>query len=48
VIVPVGIADLAVVSYPADDESLPDDRTRAVSLGDARLQDESFIADLYD
>jgi hypothetical protein len=48
VIMPLGIPDLTVVSYPADDESLPEDRTRAVALADSRLQDESFIAGLYD
>ena len=48
VIVRLGIPDLTVVSYPADDESLPEDRTRTVALADSRLQDESFIAGLYD
>jgi hypothetical protein len=48
VIVRLGIADLTVVSYPSDDESLPEDRTRTVALADSRLQDESFIAGLYD
>jgi hypothetical protein len=48
VIVEVGISDLTVVSYPADDDSLPAGRSRAFQLTDLRLQDESFIADLYD
>lgn len=47
-IVRLGISDLSVVSYPADDQSLAEDRTRAVPLGDPRLQDERFIAGLYD
>lgn len=40
-------SDLAVVSYPADDESLPLLRSEAVQLTDARLRDDDFIAQLY-
>jgi hypothetical protein len=40
-------SDLAVVSYPADDESLPLLRSKAVRLTDPRLRDDRFIAQLY-
>lgn len=41
------VADLAVVSYPADDQTLPETRSEAFPLTDPRLRDEHFIAGLY-
>jgi len=40
-------SDLAVVSYPADDETLPIARSEVVPLTDPRLRDENLIAQLY-
>jgi hypothetical protein len=40
-------SDLAVVSYPANDETLPFVRSKAVRLPDHRLRDDRFIAQLY-
>jgi hypothetical protein len=46
-IVKLAVSDLAVVSYPADDETLPEMRSEAVPLTDPRLLDEDFVAGLY-
>jgi hypothetical protein len=46
-ILQLGASDLAVVSYPADDETLPLVRSKAVQLTDPRLRDDRFIAQLY-
>jgi hypothetical protein len=40
-------SDLAVVSYPADEETLPIGRSEVVQLTDPRLQSEDFVAQLY-
>jgi hypothetical protein len=39
--------DLAVVSYPVGEETLPVDRCAVVRLTDPRLRSEEFIAGLY-
>jgi hypothetical protein len=41
------VSDLAVVSYPADDETLPIARSEIVPLTEPRLRHEDFIAALY-
>jgi hypothetical protein len=46
-IVRLTLSDLAVVSYPAADETLPIARSKVVQLGDPRLRNEDFIAQLY-
>jgi hypothetical protein len=46
-IVRLTVADMAVVSYPADDETLPIARSKVVRLSDPRLRDEDFVAALY-
>ena len=40
-------SDLAVVSYPANEETLPIARSEVVQLTDPRLRDADFIARLY-
>jgi hypothetical protein len=47
-IVRLAVSDLMVVSRPADDETLAQARSRVVPLTDPRLQDQDFIAALYD
>jgi hypothetical protein len=39
--------DLAVVAYPAGEETLPIDRSEIVRLTDPRLRRENFVAELY-
>ena len=39
--------DLAVVAYPAGEETLPVGRSEVVRLTDPRLRREDFIAELY-
>lgn len=46
-IVRLTVADMAVVSYPADDETLPIGRSKVVPLSDPRLRNEDFVAALY-
>lgn len=46
-IVELTVANLAVISYPADDQTLPEARSEAFPLTDPRLRDEHFIAGLY-
>jgi hypothetical protein len=46
-LVPLAAGDLAIVSYPADEETLPIARSKAVPLADPRLRDERFVAELY-
>jgi hypothetical protein len=41
------VSDLSVVSYPTDDETLPETRSRVFRLTDPRLRDEDFIGQLY-
>jgi hypothetical protein len=41
------VSDLAVVSYPTDDETLRIGRSKVVRLSDPRLRDEDFVAALY-
>jgi hypothetical protein len=45
--VQLGVSDLAVVSYPADEETLPIARSQVVRLTDPRLRNGDFIAQLY-
>jgi hypothetical protein len=40
-------SDLAVVAYPAGEETLPVGRSEVVRLTDPRLRSESFLAELY-
>lgn len=47
-IVELTVADLAVVSYPADDQTLPQARSEVFPLTDPRLRDEHVIAGLYE
>jgi hypothetical protein len=47
-IVQLMVSDLAVVSYPADDETLPEARSKVFQLTDPRLQDQDFVAGFYD
>jgi hypothetical protein len=47
-IVQLTVSDLAVVSYPADDETLPEARSKVFQLTDPRLRDQDFVAGLYD
>jgi hypothetical protein len=47
-IVTLTLSDLAVVSYPAEDDTLPDARSRAFQLTDFRLRDQNFVARLYE
>jgi hypothetical protein len=46
-VVRLAVSDLAVVAYPTDDETLPEDRSLAFRLADPRLCDQDFLADLY-
>ena len=46
-IVRIGPSDLAVVAYPADEETLPIGRSEVVRLTDPRLRHEDFVAGLY-
>jgi hypothetical protein len=41
------VSDLALVSYPADDETLPTARSKVFQLTDPRLQERDFVAGLY-
>ena len=43
----ISASDLAVVAYPAGEETLPVDRCEVVRLTDPRLRREDFIAELY-
>jgi hypothetical protein len=43
----ISASDLAVVAYPAGEETLPVERCEAVPLADPRLQSEDFLAGLY-
>jgi hypothetical protein len=43
----ISASELAVVAYPAGEETLPVDRCEVVPLADPRLQSEDFIAELY-
>ncbi len=43
----VGPSDLAVVAYPAGEETLPVGRSEVVRLTDPRLRREDFVAELY-
>jgi hypothetical protein len=43
----ISASDLAVVAYPADEETLPIERSEVVRLTDPRLRREDFIAELY-
>lgn len=43
----ISASDLAVVSYPAGEETLPIDRCDIVRLTDTRLRSEDFVAGLY-
>jgi hypothetical protein len=45
--VPIGPSDLAVVAYPAGEETLPVDRSEVVRLTDPRLRRADFVAGLY-
>jgi hypothetical protein len=43
----ISASDLAVVAYPAGEETLPIDRSEVVALTDPRLRREDFIGELY-
>jgi hypothetical protein len=43
----IGPSDLAVVAYPAGEETLPIGRSEVVELSDPRLRTEDLIAQLY-
>ena len=43
----VGPSELALVAYPADQETLPVERCEVVGLTDSRLRSEDFIVGLY-
>jgi hypothetical protein len=43
----IGPSDLAVIAYPAGEETLPIERSEVVRLADPRLQNEAFVAQLY-
>ena len=43
----ISASDLAVVSYPAGEETLPIDRCDIVRLTDPRLRSDDFVAGLY-
>lgn len=43
----VGPSELALVAYPAGEETLPVDKCEVVGLTDPRLRSEDFIAGLY-
>jgi hypothetical protein len=43
----ISASDLAVVAYPAGEETLPVDRCEVVRLTDPRLRSEDFTAGLY-
>ena len=43
----ISASELAVVSYPAGEETLPVDRCDIVRLTDTRLRSEDFVAGLY-
>ena len=43
----VAPSELAVVAFPAGEETLPVGRCEAVPLADPRLQSEDLIAGLY-
>jgi hypothetical protein len=44
----IGPSDLAVVAYPAGEETLPIGRSQVVRLTDPRLRRADFVAGLYD